>query len=92
MIYSGDIKRFRPRGLPRSSDKKENKQATGLMTSLRRLTIYGDCPRRKTLTTIFGSKHAIKNSYFWVPVQARNQEVFGTGEVSWNMAIPGILR
>ena len=89
MSNSGDIKSFRPSGLPRTLDKKAKKRAPGLMTGpsyLRRLT------RRKTLITIFGSKHAIKNSYFWVPVQARNQEVFGAGEVSWNVVILGILR
>ena len=48
---------------------------------------YGDCPRRKTLITILGSKHAMKNSqfYFWVPFLARNQEVLRSGEISWNM-------
>ena len=34
MSISGDIKSFRPRGLPQSSDEQLNKQATGLMTSL----------------------------------------------------------
>ena len=33
MSNSEDIKSFSPRGLPRSSDEKLNKEATGLMTS-----------------------------------------------------------
>ena len=90
MSNSGDIKSFRPRGLPRSSNKKLNKQATGLMTSpsyLRRLS-----KEENFDYNLIDSKYAIKNSYFWVPVQARNQEVFGAGEVSWNMVILGILQ
>ena len=41
MSNSGDIKSFRPRGLPHPSNVKLDKQATGLMTSpshLRRLS------------------------------------------------------
>ena len=90
MSNSGDIKSFRPRGLPRSSNKKLNKQATCLMTSpsyLRRLS-----KEENFDYNLIDSKYAIKNSYFWVPVQARNQEVFGAGEVSWNMVILGILQ
>ena len=57
MSNSGDIKSFLSRVLLRSSDEKLNKQATSLMASP-----YGDCTRRKTLITILGSKHAMKNS------------------------------
>ena len=94
MSNSGVIKSFRPRGLTRSSDKKVNKQATSLMTrpSYLRKSRKTLIASRKTLIAIFGSKYAVKNSYFWVPVHARNQQVFGAGEVSWNMVILGILR